>query len=70
MPIDPDKMIKARYAEAWSMSFFGNPKMQVVCGSCSAMFETRNYIPEHTTREAIACCPHCGMWNKTGLVMT
>jgi hypothetical protein len=67
IPIPSDKMVKAQYSEAWAICLWGNPKMTVVCGHCSAKFETRDYIPHKNTGEILALCPYCTFWNMTGL---
>jgi len=67
--ITPDKIVRAKYSEAFCLSIFGMPKMTVICGNCGGQFKTREYIPEKITREAIAHCPYCSMWNQTGLTL-
>ena len=68
--ISSDKIVRAKYSEAWSICIWGNPKMTVICGHCKNKFATREYIPDNKTREAMAQCPHCNYWNETRLIMT
>ena len=50
------------------MSLFGNPKLTIVCGDCYGQFKTKDYTLDKKNKEIVANCPHCGMWNRTGLV--
>jgi hypothetical protein len=63
--------IKAHSAEAWGVSIFSHPKMTIVCGNekCYRQFKTRDYVRDVKSDEAVACCPFCGKWNRTGLYM-
>jgi len=65
--VTEDKIVKAKYSEAFSFSIFGNPKMTVICSHCNKTFSTREYRPDTKTREAMAHCPHCDYWNGTAL---
>ncbi len=65
--IPPDKIVKAKYSEAFSICIWGQPKMTVRCGHCNNLFATRDYKPDRETRECMAHCPSCNYWNKTGL---
>lgn len=43
--------------------------LHIICGECQRSFSTREYT--HITNmgnEIAGCCPHCGYWNRTGLV--
>ena len=64
-----------RAAAAWEdgLSIFRKEKIAVVCGSCSRQFSNRDWLPMtpewNGSRRIVSCCPHCGMWNVTKLVI-
>ena len=68
--LDRDKLCEAKYASAWSVSIFGNPKMTIICGNCCAEFATRSYHPFNKGKPdecIVAHCPYCTKWNKVKL---
>lgn len=64
--IPSDRIVDAAYGECWSICLWGNPKMKVICGGCTRPFETRSYL--NLDGSIAVNCPHCGKWNKTGMV--
>ncbi len=67
--ISQDQLVQAAHWEMWSICLWGNPKADVICGSCKRPFATRDYRP-FRKGGIVANCPHCGMWNRANINMS
>lgn len=62
-----DNWVKAKSYSAWNMSLFGLPKLTIVCGQCSRQSKVQMQVAKDRT--VYGWCAHCGICNRTGLVL-
>lgn len=54
--IPADRICEAHDWETWTISLFGNPKMEMICGKCYRPFASRDYHRYNSDRGLVMCC--------------